>query len=216
MVDDLIDKLTLTPHADKVSQNYSGGNKRKLSLGVALIGNPKVLFIDESSSGMDPSARRKIWDLLSEAAKDRAVVLTTHSMEEAEALCNQVAIMIQGRIRCLGGVQHLKQKFLGGYTVSLSCEGSASEDGIDAVESKMTELLPLSSLSERQGRYLKYEVKGFGDEGEGGLGSLGELFGSLQELVESKDICVVSYSISQCTLEQVFINLVKEEETNSL
>lgn len=217
VVDDLLDRLTLMPHADKVSQNYSGGNKRKLSLGVALIGNPKVLFIDESSSGMDPAARRKIWDLLSAATKDSAVVLTTHSMEEAEALCNKVAIMIQGRIRCLGGVQHLKQKFLGGYTLSLSCESSAMEPDIDAIESEVLEFLRGAALSERHGRYLKFEVNSFGsrEDGMGGVKSLGELFEHFQKMVESKESCVASYSISQCTLEQVFMNLVREEVKTS-
>ncbi len=162
---------------------------------------------------MDPGARRKIWDLLAEAARDRAVVLTTHSMEEAEALCNKVAIMIQGRMRCLGGVQHLKQKFLGGYTVSLSCEGNASEEEVNVVESEVFGLLPSATLSERHGRYLKFEVEGFGGVGgEGATGTLGELFSRLQKLVDSTESCVASYSISQCTLEQVFINLVKEEE----
>lgn len=205
--------MTLTLHADKVSQDYSGGNKRKLSLGIALIGNPDVLFIDESSSGMDPAARRKIWDLLSEVAKKRAVVLTTHSMEEAEALCNKVAIMIGGSIRCLGGVQHLKQKFLGGYALSISCNTDSSEAAIDDVQHHVVEnTIPGSRVSERHGRYLKFDVPAIEEEQLGGQKSLGSLFGELQTLVNDSSSVVASYSISQCTLEQVFINLVKEDE----
>lgn len=183
-----------------------------------MIGNPKVLFIDESSSGMDPAARRKIWDLLANAAKDRAVILTTHSMEEAEALCNKVAIMIQGRIRCLGGVQHLKNKFLGGYTLSISCSIGSSEKSIDEVQTQiLDDILPTSVLSERHGRYLKFEVTSFekSDEDQQGSRSLGELFGKLQHLVDKGDSPVASYSVSQCTLEQVFINLVRDGENNT-
>jgi len=80
LVQDLLDRLTLTPHADKVTKAYSGGNKRKLSLGLALIGDPKVLLIDESSSGLDPLAKRRMWDLIEEAARSRSVILTTHSV----------------------------------------------------------------------------------------------------------------------------------------
>jgi len=80
LVQDLLGRLTLTPHADKVTKAYSGGNKRKLSLGLALIGDPKVLLIDESSSGLDPLAKRRMWDLIEEAARSRSVILTTHSV----------------------------------------------------------------------------------------------------------------------------------------
>eukprot|EP00551_Chaetoceros_affinis_P007272 CAMPEP_0203672206 /NCGR_PEP_ID=MMETSP0090-20130426/7774_1 /ASSEMBLY_ACC=CAM_ASM_001088 /TAXON_ID=426623 /ORGANISM="Chaetoceros affinis, Strain CCMP159" /LENGTH=2044 /DNA_ID=CAMNT_0050537473 /DNA_START=44 /DNA_END=6178 /DNA_ORIENTATION=- len=215
-VTNLLESLTLTPHADKVSENYSGGNKRKLSLGIALIGNPKVLFIDESSSGMDPAARRRIWDLIAEAAKDRAVILTTHSMEEAEALCNKVAIMINGKIRCLGGVQHLKQKFLGGYTLSMSCKTQSSEGEIDDAQSYvLRNIAPGATLSERHGAYLKFEVPAFDRLSVEGVKSLGSLFGELQQLVDDASSAVVSYSVSQCTLEQIFINLVRDENNNN-
>ena len=84
VVDELINRLTLTPHADKISESYSGGNKRKLSLGIAsLVGDGGVLLIDEASSGLDPLARRKMWDLIEELAVDRSAIVTTHSMEEA-------------------------------------------------------------------------------------------------------------------------------------
>ena len=84
VVDQLLDKLTLTPHADKPSESYSGGNKRKLSLGIAaLVGQGGVLFIDECSSGLDPLARKKLWGLIEQLAETRSAIITTHSMEEA-------------------------------------------------------------------------------------------------------------------------------------
>ena len=97
--------LTLTPHADKPAGCYSGGNKRKLSLGIALIGDPQILFIDEASSGMDPLARRKMWDVIANVARHRSVVITSHNMEEVEALCTRVTIMSEGEMKCLGSVQ---------------------------------------------------------------------------------------------------------------
>lgn len=83
-VDALLEQLTLTPHADKPAGTYSGGNKRKLSLGIAsMVGNGGVLLIDECSTGLDPYARKKLWALIEQLSKRRSVVLTTHSMEEA-------------------------------------------------------------------------------------------------------------------------------------
>jgi len=211
-VNRLLDALTLTPHADKVSQSYSGGNKRKLSLGIALIGDPKVLFIDESSSGMDPCARRKIWDLIAEVSKNRSVILTTHSMEEAEALCTKVAVMTSGKMRCLGSVQHLKSTFLEGYTVDLQCSSDASPETVDKAERYVLEVaIPNASLAERHGRFLRFDVPSMSRDGNTSV-SLGSTFRSLQYMKDNASYCVVSYSISQCSLEQVFISLVKADE----
>jgi len=107
-VENLLELLTLSPHADKNTEEYSGGNRRKLALGIALVGDPDVLLIDESCSGVDPASQRKIWDLIARIAKDRSVLLTSHSMDETQALSSRTAIMAGGKLLCLGSVQHLK------------------------------------------------------------------------------------------------------------
>mmetsp|Transcript_25357 Transcript_25357/g.12034 ORF Transcript_25357/g.12034 Transcript_25357/m.12034 type:complete len:102 (+) Transcript_25357:336-641(+) len=82
---------------------YSGGNKRKLSVAMAMIGNPPLVFLDEPSAGMDPEARKFMWEVIEEiSSKDTSVILTTHSMEEAESLSERIAIMATGRVRCIG------------------------------------------------------------------------------------------------------------------
>ena len=73
--------------------NLSGGMKRRLSIAIALIGDPAILFLDEPSTGLDPENRRQLWDILVECKGKRAVVLTTHSMEEADVLCNRIGII---------------------------------------------------------------------------------------------------------------------------
>ena len=78
---DLLERVTLTPYADRVCGSYSGGNKRKLSLAIALVGSPAVVFLDEPSSGMDPVSRRHMWDIITRERSSRSIVLTTHSME---------------------------------------------------------------------------------------------------------------------------------------
>ncbi|CAJ0965412.1 unnamed protein product [Ranitomeya imitator] len=104
-------KLGLVKYSDRCAGGYSGGNRRKLSTAIALIGGPPVVFLDEPTTGMDPKARRFLWNCaLSVIKEGRSVVLTSHSMEECEALCTRMAIMVNGRFRCLGSVQHLKNK----------------------------------------------------------------------------------------------------------
>ena len=94
----------------------SGGNKRKLSTAMALIGSPSVVFLDEPSAGMDPEARKKMWKVIGNIKKkNAAVILTTHSMEEAEALSDNLAIMVAGRLRCIGTGTEIKNKFGEGY-----------------------------------------------------------------------------------------------------
>jgi len=77
------------------------------------VGNPAVVFLDEPSSGMDPVARRAMWNLITDAVleRDMSVVLTTHSMEECEALCSRVGVMVAGSLVCLGSIQHIKSRF---------------------------------------------------------------------------------------------------------
>ncbi|KAG0722164.1 ATP-binding cassette sub-family A member 3 [Chionoecetes opilio] len=110
--------LLITQHLENLFKNYSGGNKRKLSTGVALVGDPPLVLLDEPSSGMDPVARRLLWDVLTSVRDGgRSIILTSHSMEECEALCTRLAIMVNGKFCCLGSPQHLKSKFSEGYSI---------------------------------------------------------------------------------------------------
>jgi ABC-type multidrug transport system ATPase subunit len=123
-VDSVINEMDLGDFANKLAGRLSGGNKRKLSVGIATIGRPPLLFLDEPSTGMDPVARRFMWDVITRITSQDgdahcSVILTTHSMEECEALCDRVGIMVGGRLRCLGTAQHLKSRFGQGYQLEL-------------------------------------------------------------------------------------------------
>lgn len=107
-------EFDLLKHADKPSYALSGGNKRKLSVAIAMIGDPPVVILDEPSTGMDPIAKRFMWEVLSRLSTRRgktALILTTHSMNEAQALCTRIGIMVGGKLRCIGSPQHLKNRF---------------------------------------------------------------------------------------------------------
>jgi len=101
--------------------NLSGGNKRKLCVADALIGGPDLLFFDEPSTGLDPIARRFLWNTLSQSLKSRSssIVLTTHSMIEAESLCDNIGIMVNGKLVCFGSTQDLKNKYGQGYLITI-------------------------------------------------------------------------------------------------
>ena len=143
MVKDKLDELNLTDFADKLAGTLSGGNKRRLSLAVAMIGDPPIMFLDEISSGVDPGGRRVLWEGITRAL-DRgcAIVLTTHSMEEAEALCGRISIMVGGSLTCLGGSQHLKSRFGAGYMVELDMM-HPDDASVDALAAKLGQALGL-------------------------------------------------------------------------
>jgi ATP-binding cassette, subfamily A (ABC1), member 3 len=142
IVSEMIDELDLTTHASKKAKHLSGGYKRKLSAGMALIGQPQVLFLDEPSCGVDPFTRRKMWDIIQSLAasrKESVIVLSTHSMEEAEALCDRVAIQVDGSFRSLGTCQEIKSRHgSDGFEVSLKC-ASIGMESIEQIMAKWGE-----------------------------------------------------------------------------
>lgn len=126
--------LGLEEYADKPCGEYSGGNKRKLSMAVALIGNPLLVMLDEPTSGVDPVSRRKLWDTLTAIQRHEvkpSILLTSHSMEECEALCNKLAIMKAGELECYGTIPKLKQKYGQGFTVMLKLKPTLLTISID-------------------------------------------------------------------------------------
>ncbi len=115
---------------NRLSSEYSGGMKRKLSVAIATIGAPRIVFLDEPSTGMDPVARRDLWNVISKMVEcnKSSVILTTHSMEECEALCPRIGIMAGGRLRCLGSAQHLKSRFGEGFQIELKAKRPLDQD----------------------------------------------------------------------------------------
>lgn len=115
---DLLERLGLTEKSKTLVRNLSGGMRQRLALGMALIGAPEVLFLDEPTTGLDPQARHDIWDLIRGVQHNGcAVLLTTHYMEEAEFLCDRVAIMNSGVVRALGSPAELIRSHLGSRTI---------------------------------------------------------------------------------------------------
>nr|XP_015201012.1 PREDICTED: ATP-binding cassette sub-family A member 1-like [Lepisosteus oculatus] len=196
-----IKKLGLVKYSNKSAGTYSGGNKRKLSTAMALIGCPPVIFLDEPTTGMDPKARRFLWDcILSVIKEGRSVILTSHSMEECEALCTRMAIMVNGQFKCLGSIQHLKSRFGDGYTVTVRVGGSSPV--LKPVEDFMRDTFPGSTLKEKHHNNLQYQLPCVQN-------ALSKIFSELTRHRES--LAIEDYSVSQTTLDQVFVNFAKHQ-----
>ncbi|KAI1888287.1 hypothetical protein AGOR_G00183470 [Albula goreensis] len=196
-----INKLGLVKYVDKAAGSYSGGNMRKLSTAMALIGGPPVVFLDEPTTGMDPKARRALWNCIHSVIKEgRSVVLTSHSMEECEALCTRMAIMVNGRFRCLGSVQHLKNRFGDGYTIILRVGGTDPQ--LEPVMKFIEAELPGSMLKEKHRNMLQYQLPS-------SLTSLARIFSILAK--NKEQLRIEDYSVSQTTLDQVFVNFAKDQ-----
>lgn len=107
-----LDTFGLSMYTNRRFEALSGGNKRKLCAAVAIMGNSPIILMDEPTSGMDPNARELIAVAINELLKqNRSVILTSHSMEECEVLCNQVVILIGGKIHCVGSPESLKKRY---------------------------------------------------------------------------------------------------------
>uniref|UniRef100_A0A6E8VSN7 ABC transporter domain-containing protein n=1 Tax=Anopheles coluzzii TaxID=1518534 RepID=A0A6E8VSN7_ANOCL len=140
IVDRLAVELHFTVHLDKPIQAYSGGTKRKLSTALALLGDPVVVYLDEPTTGMDPGAKRHFWNVMCRVRSEgrTALVLTSHSMEECEALCTRLAIMVNGEFRCLGSAQHLKNKFSHGYFLTMKLKRTGDGSSKETEQRKQT------------------------------------------------------------------------------
>lgn len=195
-VENMLRGLLLEAHANKLVRAYSGGNKRKLSAGIALIGGPPVIFMDEPSTGMDPVARRLLWDAVTRTRESgKAVIITSHSMEECEALCTRLAIMVNGQLKCLGSPQHLKCKFGSGYT--LLAKTSRGGDDLGAFKDFVETVFPGSQLKHEHQGMVHYHITNQDL-------SWAQVFGTLEKAKEKFDL--EDYCVSQISLEQVFLS----------
>ncbi|XP_062412894.1 retinal-specific phospholipid-transporting ATPase ABCA4-like [Sardina pilchardus] len=198
-----IQKLGLSEYAERCAGTYSGGNKRKLSTAIAMIGCPSLVLLDEPTTGMDPHSRRFLWTAILSVIRDgRAVVLTSHSMEECEALCTRLAIMVNGTFKCLGSIQHLKYKFGDGYVVTLKVRAAKPGTPPDLAQAEAFIESSFPGCVQREKHYntLQYQIT---------TSSLARIF---QLVLSNKErLHIEDYSVSQTTLDQVFVNFAKQQ-----
>ncbi len=126
----------------------SGGQKRKLSVGIAMIGNSKLIILDEPTSGMDTSSRRRLWEMLKQQKMGKIIILTTHYMDEADILGDRIAIMAAGTVKCCGSSLFLKNRFGIGYNLVIAKKDRNDAPQIDKfVSTHITKSIKLQEVS---------------------------------------------------------------------
>lgn len=214
LIEDQVKKMLvdidLVDVKDQLSKTLSGGQKRKLSVAIAMIGNSKIVMLDEPTSGMDTSARRKLWEMLKKNKAGRIVILTTHYMDEADILGDRIGIMAEGDVQCTGSSLFLKNRYGVGYNLVIAKKDRSPAPQVDKfvfdhiegakkmqeVSSEISYQLPTSSSN---------QFKNFFQQFDNNLDSLG----------------IRSYGVGITTLEEVFLKIghgeeVEEEKFNKL
>jgi ABC-2 type transport system ATP-binding protein len=124
-VDEAISRVSLESKANALIEQLSGGQQQRLAVAIALVGDPELLFLDEPTTGLDPQSRRQLWEVIRELRdRSRTVLLTTHYMDEAERLCDRVAIIDHGKIIALGSPRELVARLRGDHIVEFAIEGN--------------------------------------------------------------------------------------------
>ncbi|XP_029401593.1 ATP-binding cassette sub-family A member 6 isoform X2 [Mus pahari] len=184
-------------------QNLVAGATRKLCFVLSILGNSPVLILDEPSTGLDVSGKQQMWQAIQAAVKDKekGVLLSTHDLAEAEALCDRVAIMVSGRLRCIGSIQHLKRKFGKDYILELRVKDISRES---LVHREILKLFPQAACQDRCFSLLTYKLP------VTDVHPLSQAFHKLEAVKRGFDL--EDYSLSPCTLDRVILELSKEQE----
>jgi len=203
-VEAVIEAVGLLPYRDRMAQTLSGGSKRKLSLGIALMGNPAVLLLDEPSSGMDAASKRVMWRTLEAVTRGRAMLITTHSMEEADRLAHRAGIMAT-RGLALDTVAGLRKRFGDDWHVDVVLRGAPHVPNkvAERVRAWIEENIAGSVFEDTRMWHgqLRFKVHRhvIGN-------SAASLFRQLEE--NRQMLRLEYYSVSQTTLDQVFLTIV--------
>ena len=203
-VERTINDFQLNEIQDMVVEDLSAGQKRQLSIAIALIGGSKIIFLDEPSSGMDISSRRNLWEILKRQSEHKIIILTTHYMEEASVLGNRIGILSEGKMKCIGTPLFLIERFGKFMCINIFKEENANNDDIiNYMKSKIKEPQYEILSEEIIIRISKSEYN------NGGGLNLKEFFEDLDNnLINLK---IKSYRVSMPTLEDVFLNVASEE-----
>ncbi|OIW17017.1 hypothetical protein TanjilG_00177 [Lupinus angustifolius] len=210
-------EVRLTEASKVRAGSYSGGMKRRLSVAIALIGDPKLVILDEPTTGMDPITRRHVWDIIENAKKGRAIILTTHSMEEADILSDRIGIMAKGRLRCIGTSIRLKSRFGSGFIANISFYGNnvdhspADEYAVSTTHREAVKQFFKNRLNvkpkEESNKFLTFVIPHDREE------LLMNFFAELQ--YREVEFGISDIQLGLTTLEEVFLNIAKQAELES-
>lgn len=218
-VNAIIDLLGLKKYLDKEAKDLSGGYKRRLSLAIALIGYPDVLLIDEVSTGIDPAARREVWDVLKPTLNGNiidtpAMILSSHYMDECQELGTRIGIQIDGEVTATGTLTRLQELYCTSYFVEISLEQDASEE----TEDQLIDIFKAYNMEAESYESLPFHfklripfVEGFK---HGDTKQLADIFSLLESNKQS--LGIKFYAVAPMNLEQIFIDLSRKQFESDL
>ncbi|UJR17400.1 hypothetical protein I4U23_004295 [Adineta vaga] len=202
-IETILQLVSLSNDRNTLSKNLSGGMKRRLSIGISLINDPKVIILDEPTSGIDPYNRRLIWTIIQKLkGTGRCVLLTTHFLDEADVLSDRIAIMSRGRLQANGTPDFLKQQIDDEYRLIIDKQDErCSSANIKQFIKRFVKRVKLERESVDE---LVYGIK------RGQSKEVGQLIEILDK--EKMNLGIKSYGLTMITIEDVFLRLVEEEE----
>ncbi|KAF9430462.1 hypothetical protein BGZ76_000825 [Entomortierella beljakovae] len=239
----LLDDVHLKEKKHERVATFSGGMKRKLSVALAFLGDPKVVLLDEPTTGMDIFSKKQIWQLMQDSKQGRAILLTTHSMEEADALSDRIAILSKGELQTLGSSLFLKNRFGVGYRLSLEKRRVMLADNMDQHQQESStgvvlfneerstavvrQHFPDATIDVNTTTDITYVLPttGTAEQRNGRTAqqyiedkkaALPALFTQLDGEIAANQLGVRSVGLSLTTLEEVFISLQEQEEAERL
>ena len=197
-VNQILRDIELSDADNILAGDLSGGQRRKLSIGIAFVGDSPMIFLDEPSSGMDMRARQKVWDILKKYKKDKVIILTTHYMEEAEVLGDRIGIMTLGSLKCVGSPLFLKGRFGVGYNVTMVLNENADTKKINEF---VTSHFKGSKISREAAKELTFHIPKSHEN---------DFKSFFTELDAKKDeYKIKSYGMSSSTMEEIFLRVAK-------
>lgn len=192
-----LEKVGLGLAADRLAKNLSGGMRRRLSIAMALVGDPLFLVMDEPTTGLDPETREELWrTLLQIRASGPAILLATHAMDEAELLCSRVSILSRGTLKCVGGPHELRERFVPNYTLIVNFVEGFTKDVV-------LELFPSCKVSSEFELSASFEIHATEAR------RMSTIFMDMEAAVKIGK--VADWGLVRAGLEGVFLDVVQDE-----
>ncbi|XP_044278135.1 ABC-type organic anion transporter ABCA8-like, partial [Varanus komodoensis] len=198
-VQNILTLLDIGAIQDTQANRLSGGQKRKLSLGITFLGDPQVLLLDEPTAGLDPYSRHRVWALLSERKAGRVTLFTTQFMNEADILADRKAFISHGRLKCVGSSLFLKKKWGIGYHLRMHVSELCSPERTTALVKRY---IPAAVLSGQRENELSYTLP---------LENVDKFPDLFSDMDGQTDLGIVNYGVTMTTLEDVFLRLQGDE-----
>lgn len=198
----LVNAFKLHEQLNMPVRKLTAGATRKLCFLLSILGDPPILLLDEPSTGVDSMGQLQMWKTIQRTIKNtgKGALFITHHLAEAEALCDRIAILVSGKLRCIGSIQHLKRKFGKDYILKIKVKETSQ---LNSVNSEILKLFPQAIQQERYAFFLTYKLPMMDVQ------PLSQAFHKLEAVKHNMNLD--EYSLSQCTLEKVFLELSKEQ-----